>query len=245
MRRRSRTERGHRRRLLSPLPPMRENALDQLRLLDARDHLQASAATRALLNLDPEHPLQAPRPVQPNILGCRLLGYGELSSRLDMLGRQIVKSVNIFGIPVGSLPLPGDEEENKEDPLTPAQIVGPSLAYAFESTYRLRITQNDSAIEIRYGNAPASIYRANTMFEHDGWTSKVDWRNGALTIEHERPADGAHISERYWLEPRADELHWTATLKRHKKGTVDVKRVFYRAPANQDANLPLTAQLSP
>ena len=161
------------------------------------------------------------------------------------LGRQIVKSVNIFGIPVGSLPLPGDDEGEKEDPPTPAQIVGASLAYVFEATYRLRITQNDSATEIRYGNAPANVYRDGVMFEHDGWTSKVELRNGALAIEHERPADGAHISERYWVEPRADELRWTATLKRPKKGTVEVKRVFYRAPANQDANLPLTAQLSP
>ncbi|HET7609788.1 MAG TPA: hypothetical protein VFL84_13995 [Gammaproteobacteria bacterium] len=161
------------------------------------------------------------------------------------LGRQIVKSVNVFGIPVGSLPLPGDDEENKEDPLTPAQIVGASLAYVFEATYRLRITQNASATEIRYGNAPANIYRDGGMFEHDGWTSKVEWRNGALTIEHERPADGAHISERYWIEPRADELRWTATLKRPKKATVEVERVFYRAPANQDANLPFTARLSP
>ena len=161
------------------------------------------------------------------------------------LGRQIVKSVNIFGIPVGSLPLPGDDEGEKEDPPTPAQIVGASLAYVFEATYRLRITQNDSATEMRYGNAPANVYRDGVMFEHDGWTSKVEWRNGALTIEHERPADGADISERYWVEPRADELRWTATLKRPKKGTVEVNRVFYRAPANQDANLPLTAQLSP
>ena len=46
----------------------------------------------------------------------------------DGLGRRIVRSVNVFGIPVGSLPLPGDEEE-EEDPLTPAQIVGASLAY--------------------------------------------------------------------------------------------------------------------
>ena len=162
----------------------------------------------------------------------------------DGLGRRIVKSVNVFGIPVGSLPLPGDEEE-EEDPLTPAQIVGASLAYVFEATYRLQITPNDSATEIRYGNAPSNVYRTPATFQHDGWTSKVEWRDGALTIEHERPADGAHISERYWIEARADELHWTVRMKRPKKGTVDVKRVFYRAPAVQDAGLQLTAQLSP
>src|SRR5688572_14233589 len=162
----------------------------------------------------------------------------------DGLGRRIVKSVNVFGIPVGSLPLPGDEEE-EEDPLTPAQIVGASLAYVFEATYRLRITQNDSATEIRYGNAPSNIYRAAATFQHDGWTSKAEWHDGELTIVHERPADGAHISERYWVEARANELHWTVRMKRPKKGTVDVKRVFYRAPAVQDASLQLTAQLSP
>jgi hypothetical protein len=39
LRRRSRPERGHRRPLLAPLTPVRENPFDQLRLLDARDHL--------------------------------------------------------------------------------------------------------------------------------------------------------------------------------------------------------------
>ncbi|HVJ30622.1 MAG TPA: hypothetical protein VNA66_09970, partial [Gammaproteobacteria bacterium] len=60
-----------------------------------------------------------------------------------------------------------------------------------------------------------------------------------------RAADGAHVSERYWVEARADELHWTAQFKRAKSRTVEVKRVFYRAPVDRDANLPLTAQLSP
>lgn len=158
------------------------------------------------------------------------------------LGRQIVRSVNVFGIPVGSLPLPGDGAE-EEEPLTPEQVAG-TLAYVFEATYRLRITQNDTATVIRYGNAPTISYLTPANFQHDGWTSKVEWRDGALTIEHERPSDGAHISERYWVEARAEELHWTAQFKRHKSKTVDVKRVFYRAPVDQDANLPVTAQLS-
>ena len=159
------------------------------------------------------------------------------------LGRQIVRSVNVFGIPVGSLPLPGDGED-EEEPLTPEQVAG-ALAYVFEATYRLRITQNDAATEIRYGNAPTLSYLTPSNFQHDGWTSKTEWRDGVLTIEHERPSDGAHVSERYWVEARADELHWTARFKRAKSGTVDVKRVFYRAPVDQDARLPLAARLSP
>ena len=160
----------------------------------------------------------------------------------DGLGRRIVKSVNVFGIPVGSLPLPGDGE--KEEPLTPEQTVG-ALAYVFEATYRLRITQDDAVTEIRYGNAPPISYSPSKTLERDGWTSQVEWRDDELTIEHERAADGAHLSERYWVEARADELHWTARLKRAKGRTVDVERVFYRAPVDQDTKLPLTAQLSP
>jgi hypothetical protein len=158
------------------------------------------------------------------------------------LGRQVLRSVNVFGIPVGSLPAP--EGKEKEEPLTPQQVAG-ALAYVFEATYKLRITQNDAVTEIHYGNAPTMIYRTPTTFQHDGWTSKVEWRNGELTIEHERPSDGAHVSERYWVVARADELHWTAQFKRAKSDTVDVKRVFYRAPADQDTKLPLTAQLLP
>jgi hypothetical protein len=36
---------------------MREDALDQLRLLDARNHLEPPAAAHTLLDLDPEHAL--------------------------------------------------------------------------------------------------------------------------------------------------------------------------------------------
>jgi hypothetical protein len=159
------------------------------------------------------------------------------------LGRQIVGSVNIFGFPVGSV-IPNGEDGEKEDPLTPQQVAG-ALAYVFESTYRLRITQSDTTTEIHYGNSPTISYHTPATFQHDGWTSKVEWRDGALTVEHERPSDGAHVSERYWVEARADELHWTAQFKRHKTKTVDVKRVFYRAPEGQDARLELSAQLSP
>jgi hypothetical protein len=158
------------------------------------------------------------------------------------LGRQIVRSVNVFGFPVGAV-LP-DEKQEKEDPLTPQQVVG-ALAYVFEATYKLRITQNDGTTEIHYGNSPTMIYRPSATSQDGGWTSTVEWHNGALTIEHDRPSDGAHVSERYWVVAKADELHWTAQFKRAKTGTIDVKRVYYRAPTDQDTKLPLTAQLLP
>jgi hypothetical protein len=50
-----------------------------------RARLKGSAATRALLDLDPEHALQAPCPFQRNVLRRRLLGEPILRSR--SLGR--------------------------------------------------------------------------------------------------------------------------------------------------------------
>ena len=162
----------------------------------------------------------------------------------DGLGRRIASSVNVFGIPVGSLPLPGDDEAD-EEPLSPGQVVG-ALAHVFEATYRLRIAQDDKITQIVYGNEPTIAYRTPETVVRNGWTSKSEWRDGELTIEHVRTADGAQISERYWVEARADELHWTARLKRTaKKGTVDVKRVFYRTPRAENAAVPLAAQLLP
>lgn len=156
------------------------------------------------------------------------------------LARQVVRSINVFGFPVGSV-LPGDEEE-KEDPPAPQDVLG-ALSYVFEATYKLRITQDGGATEIRYGNTPSMIYRDSDAFESNGWKSKVEIRNGAVTIEHER-VDGARVSERYWVEKRADELHWTARFKHPKSRAVDVKRVFYRAPSAESANAQLTARLS-
>lgn len=156
----------------------------------------------------------------------------------DGLGRRVARSVNVFGFPVGSV-IP-DAEEDKEDPPAPQDVLG-ARSYVFEATYRLRITQRDGITEIRYGNAPSMIYRSPSTFENDGWKSKVEWRNGELTIAHER-IDGASVSERYWIEKRSAELHWTARFKHPKSRAVDVERVFYRAPDAASSSLPLTAR---
>ena len=65
LRRCARPKRNRRRGLVTPFPPVREYPLDQLRLL------QAPAAARVLLNLDPKHSLEAPRPVRPNVFRTR------------------------------------------------------------------------------------------------------------------------------------------------------------------------------
>ncbi len=71
LRRSSRPERRPRCLLLSLFTPLRKDPLDELRLLDTRNHFQPPAAAHALLDLDPEHALQAPCPVHTHVFGCR------------------------------------------------------------------------------------------------------------------------------------------------------------------------------
>jgi hypothetical protein len=76
------------------------------------------------------------------------------------------------------------------------------------------------------------IYRHPTRLERDdGSVVRADWQNERLAVEHEL-ANGARVSERYWVESRTGELNWTVRLKRDKQPTVDVKRVFYRTRAS-------------
>jgi hypothetical protein len=66
----------------------------------------------------------------------------------------------------------------------------------------------------------------------DGRVMGADWQVDRLSVEHEL-ANGARVSERYWVDSRTGELSWTVRLKRDKQSTVDVKRVFYRTRASE------------
>ena len=79
-RRRPRPERRNRRSLCSPLPPLRENARNQRRLLDAGDHLEPPAAARAALDLDAEYPLEPRRPGHGHVPQRRARGRAGVSA---------------------------------------------------------------------------------------------------------------------------------------------------------------------
>jgi hypothetical protein len=136
-------------------------------------------------------------------------------------GRRV--GVSIFGFPVGSLPqsTQRDEEVEPEDDLH-------GVEHVFESLYRLQIEHEVVATTIHYGNAPVIGYTHGVRAEREGVVMTNEWRDGVLEVEHEL-ADGASVSERYWVETRKDELHWTVRLRRPKASTVDIERVFYRA----------------
>jgi len=150
------------------------------------------------------------------------------------LGKQVVRGISIFGVPVGGLALPEDQDagDNKdEDDASDSALRG--VEHIFESTFRMTIAQNEDVTEIRYGSGPSMIYRHPTRIEReDGSVMRADWQNERLAVEHEL-ANGARVSERYWVDARSGELNWTVRLKRDGQSTVDVKRVFYRTRTSE------------
>ncbi len=148
------------------------------------------------------------------------------------LGKQIVRGVSIFGVPVGGLALPDDQDVDQDEDEDDADTSLRGVEHIFESTFRITITQNEDATEIRYGSGPSMIYRhASRVEREDGSVVRSDWQNDRLSVEHEL-ANGTRVSERYWVESRSGELTWTVRLKRADEPTVDVKRAFYRAPSS-------------
>lgn len=151
----------------------------------------------------------------------RLLREGERGG--SGLGSRVARGVTIFGIPVGNLPRPArdEDEEDLEEALT-------GVEHVFEATYKLAIRQEGDVTEIQYGTDPKIAYRHGTATQRNGATARAEWRDDALTIEHEL-ADGARVSERYAVESRSGDLHWTVRFKRRKESTLEIERAFYRA----------------
>ena len=145
-------------------------------------------------------------------------------------GGRIVGNASIFGIPVGGPGgLGGSRAEESRDEPTPDEL--PGVAHVFEATYRLYIKREGNVTEIRYGNEPTIRYYDGTKLEHEGAVARPEWQGGVFTVKHELH-DGSLAEERYWVDARSGELHWTAELT-SRKGSVDVERVFYRSPAGE------------
>jgi hypothetical protein len=154
----------------------------------------------------------------------RVLRDGE---RGGGFGSRMARGVSIFGIPVGSLPKP----EGSDDEVDPEEDLR-GVEHVFESLYRLTIRHQGDVTEIAYGNAPVIAYTPSTEAKRDGAVARPEWQDETLAVEHEL-ADGTRVSEKYWVEARSGDLHWTVRLKRRKEGAVDIERVFYRATTAQ------------
>jgi hypothetical protein len=139
----------------------------------------------------------------------------------DGIGRQIARSVSVFGIPVGSLPLPsgGDEEQESEAEDPPENALQPIS--------RMRILQDAQATELEYDGSTTVTYRHGIREEREDRSIVASWKNGALEVE-QRLADGSKITEAYVLNSAAEQLEWTVRHKPEKGESVEIRRVFYR-----------------
>jgi hypothetical protein len=145
-------------------------------------------------------------------------------------GGRIAGNASIFGIPVGGPGgLGGSRSEDSRDKPKPEDLGG--VEHVFEATYRLNIKREGNVTEIRYGAEPTIKYYDGTKLEHGGAVARPEWQGGVFTVKHEL-ADGSLAEERYWVDARSGELHWTAELT-SRKSSVDVERVFYRSPASE------------
>jgi hypothetical protein len=140
----------------------------------------------------------------------------------DGIGRQIVRSVSVFGIPVGSLPLPSGGDDEEED----SQADDPQ-ENALQPISRMRILQQAQATELEYGGATTVTYRHGIREELEDRTIFASWKNGALEVE-QRLADGSKITEAYVLNSAVEQLEWTVRHKPKKGEAVEIRRVFYR-----------------
>jgi hypothetical protein len=133
--------------------------------------------------------------------------------------KRVLRGINIFGVPVGSLPLPSKQEEEPDDD---------ELAYLERllAATELGILQESSATEFDYKPGDFATYGHGIEVETDMASVVADWRNEIFEISHDL-STGTKILESFVLEPTG-ALRWTVQIKRKREQAVDIMRVFTR-----------------
>jgi hypothetical protein len=138
------------------------------------------------------------------------------------IGRSVVRGINIFGIPVGSLPLPS----GSSDESSPEEAFAAS-AYVLAKVTEIRVLQEAAATEIEYSDGTTVTYRHGVPDEREAATVLADWDDAVFEVEH-RLANGNKVTENYRLDAATDELRWMVRLKPKKGAAAEIERVYYR-----------------
>jgi hypothetical protein len=138
------------------------------------------------------------------------------------VARQVVRGINIFGIPVGSLPVPVKREP---EPLDVDALAG--AEQLLSEVTEIRILQEGSATELDYGGAMSATYRHGIRAQDGDRTVHAAWNGDVFEVVHELEGD-ARVDETYLLDGAGD-LHWTVRLKQRRAETRVIERVFTRA----------------
>ncbi len=136
--------------------------------------------------------------------------------------RQVVRGISVFGIPVGSLPVPVGHEP---EPLEASDL--PGAEQALSEVTQIRILQEGAASEFDYGGALTATYQHGRLAQNPDGTVRAAWNGDVFEVVHELES-GTQVTETYLLDA-AEELHWLVRLEQKKADAVVVERVFRRA----------------
>jgi len=138
------------------------------------------------------------------------------------LAKQVVRGVNIFGIPVGSLPLPAKHEP---EPLDVDALSG--AEQLLSEVTQIRILQEPSAAEFDYGGPLTATYVYGAKSQDGDRTVRASWNHDVFEVVHEIEG-GARVKETYLLDGAGD-LVWTVRIEQKHAETRVIERVFMRA----------------
>lgn len=137
------------------------------------------------------------------------------------IAREVVRGIRVFGIPVGSLPLPSKHEP---EPLDVDDLAG--AEQLLSQVPRIRILQESTAAEFDYGDSMSATYEYGVRTQDGDRAVRAAWDHDMLQVVHEIEG-GARVTETYLLDGAGD-LRWTVRFEQKRAETRVVERVFTR-----------------
>ena len=135
--------------------------------------------------------------------------------------------VGIFGIPV-------EVAKTGERGSEPEEVVRRDLRrlrpHLINTVDELAIEQTPDTVRVRYDDLGTFIYRTGETMEEREGTSLAEWRRDVYTVVRDVGTD-LHAKEEIYLDRKdRDRLRWKVTLELSSRRTVQIDRVYDRAP---------------
>jgi hypothetical protein len=137
------------------------------------------------------------------------------------VAREVVRGISVFGIPVGSLPLPAKHEP---EPLDVDDLAG--AEQLLSQVVRIKILLESAAAEFDYGESMSATYVYGARTQNGDRAVHAAWDHDVLEVVHEIEG-GARVTETYLLDAAGD-LRWTVRFEQKRAETRVVERVFTR-----------------
>jgi len=136
---------------------------------------------------------------------------------------RMARGISVFGIPIGSLPLPGGGSRSEADD---AEAIV-DVDYLLANVSEIRVLQQAKATQFEYGQNELVSYEHGVSGETEHGTVLADWDRHGFTVEHDLE-NGTRVTETYVLDPATDRLHWDVSVRRKKAKAIEISRVYDR-----------------